>query len=1046
MPSTTAYAGVEQPSVASLTTAGGVFFRCYVYKNTARNTIESAIFTEQEHGQEVLVRTDTIRDVATASPGDDGDCPRVLAVGDLFVAHWLEGRSTSARDLFRSILDAGDIESGWSSQGSTPIGDHALYDAAPVEGSSPPEFVVAYQAAVATSVTVARYESPFAWVSTQWITTTVAGLAPNVLAVAADDNSVSIAYQTGQTLHMRRYNPSTGVNTANGEVFADFGLFIDDIEVCAVGLCITIDEEIAIVAEVCLAADDSGGATTNNYRSLVFKKMDPSNCTPASTAQHCPNLHLVSKPWARASGVAFTDSVYCLASFKSLTDGQEWDQSYGFVLDLDARSWTEEAAIGDVRPKPVSVLNTGALMDGRTTAASPNSNATGPGTIGKRMNHLSDVSGAPDYSMGPDATSVTVAAMFWESLVKQQDSDVAEDSLQPALASIRGVRFHHIDPWIRLDDDEPNLSGTENFRGVAAYSAGQSVAVPGGLIYGGGIMSAYDGRQLVELGFLWAPEIVSIGSGAGVVIDAGTYWYTAVYEWPDVTGRIHRSPPSRPFSVTHGADISAATVTVRCMNLSMKDQRTHYPHASPISIVLYRTALSADTSAPETAGEAPEAPGTSTSDLVFRRVFSGPAPGLEATPQSDPTVSRIVLTDAKANGVVRYTDLLPWQLSPATAQWVPSTPIPPPPASVVASWENRVWVADGDVIRYSDEHLEIGSQISATEFLSSNVFRHGRGEVIAMHPIHNALIIFTRDGIYSLTGLGNDGNGTGASLQLQVLAEGTSCTEPRSIVLGPPGIFFQSAKGYYLLAGNQSLDYDSAGASIEDLEREVGNVRAATLLEDRHEIRLVCNLEPFMGSAQPAVLIYNYEHGRWSTQPMVNLTTGLSPLNAMQAGTAWRGRQGQTCHVTLQQRGLAVERGNNDGVFSDIDHADASIPIPLDVQTEWIHLSGMAGLKIVPRFGVQTERVNAGAMSIDAWYDFVGDFDETTPDETFVFASPAPAYLLCKPMSRKFTSVMLRIYESGTVAATENVRLVSLTLEVGQKKGTRRVPATQIGT
>jgi hypothetical protein len=108
----------------------------------------------------------------------------------------------------------------------------------------------------------------------------------------------------------------------------------------------------------------------------------------------------------------------------------------------------------------------------------------------------------------------------------------------------------------------------------------------------------------------------------------------------------------------------------------------------------------------------------------------------------------------------------------------------------------------------------------------------------------NELIVFTRDGVYAIQGQGNDGLGQGANLQLSTLHEGTGCIEPRSIVLAPPGIFFQTEKGYYLLGRGKEADFANAGAAIDDDVREAGNIRAATMLANHHQIRLACNGRP----------------------------------------------------------------------------------------------------------------------------------------------------------------------------------------------------------
>jgi hypothetical protein len=76
---------------------------------------------------------------------------------------------------------------------------------------------------------------------------------------------------------------------------------------------------------------------------------------------------------------------------------------------------------------------------------------------------------------------------------------------------------------------------------------------------------------------------------------------------------------------------------------------------------------------------------------------------------------------------------------------------------------------------------------------------------------------------------------------MRTLHADIGCINPRSIVLTPGGIMFQSYKGLYMLNSGLALDFMGAGASVDEIIREAGNLQAATLLEDRHQVRFVAN-------------------------------------------------------------------------------------------------------------------------------------------------------------------------------------------------------------
>ena len=72
----------------------------------------------------------------------------------------------------------------------------------------------------------------------------------------------------------------------------------------------------------------------------------------------------------------------------------------------------------------------------------------------------------------------------------------------------------------------------------------------GNLNTSGGIVSAYDGQNVVEQNFFLYPENVELSStGIGGTLGNGSYQYCATYEWTDAQGQLHVSAPSVPLTV-----------------------------------------------------------------------------------------------------------------------------------------------------------------------------------------------------------------------------------------------------------------------------------------------------------------------------------------------------------------------------------------------------------------------------------------------------------------------------------------------------------------
>lgn len=1099
------YAAVDQPDVA-YTTYGGVAYRCYVYRNVGRGSIEASIFVEQEDGQEVLVDQSEIASLPDfGMPEVPGvDCPRILGSGQHFVVHYI---AASTDTITRAVFDLDDFASGWSTPTSIyAMGTERLYDCAMVGGST--DFVLVAKTGVASEYRLYRFESPYGLGDVVFNTTfTIANSdETRVLAVAADDTDdrIMVALEADD-LSSDRYlfvAPRVASNgTSAATPATPYSGLAADYEYAAVGICKVEDGEWCVVSEARPADLDGAGdvyydENTLDARHLLWAAIDEDAAVVAGYSE-VPGLHLISRPWTWRSGYAtlftYDYNVYAVVSYKNAGIASSWDQSYGFVLNLDRRNFSN-GTHGIV----ASAIMNGAI-DGRPSGESDGETPAGdPSHLGgntaitvsptralntnerqswKRINHLSHVSEPPLHTLGPDRKTVVVAAVFWQRLLVGDTINNAGDPvpiLTPGMASISGIRFYHEDPWIvDRDAKEPALPASQRYKGSHHRPIGFPVEISGALSFGGGVTQVFDGAQLCELGFFWAPEIVvayNEGDAPSPAITARSYYYTATYAWTDAKGQLHRSAPANPVQIdahtfigdnydtdNNGTDDTASVVNllVRNMTVSLKDADLFYSGASPINIEIWRsyyngTAVAVDAN--------PVGPDGAVATFLFRRVFTGRIAAIQniyETPTNNRDNWAQVIQDSQTDLDVSFAELLPFQLS-AGVGWA----VPPPnvhtPMSVIAQWQNRLWGVnpeDPRVIVYSEEILPLGTQYVLPEFNDTNTFRIDSlgEEVTAMQAMDNSLVIFTRSEIFALSGQGNSGGSPG-TLSSQVLSRSTGCIEPRSVVLGPPGIFFQSAKGYYLLGRGFELDYVSAGAAIENAIRAAGNIRAATLIEDRHQIRLALN-EADEGT--PRVAIYDYFHRLWSiaSLPQMAAVNGLGNARAhdVQSACSWRGLQGETLHVVLQQgSGLGVERGDDDTVFADVDWQSAAIPVAMDVTVEWIHLAGIAGYKKLRSIGIQLEKTQDVQCTVELYYDRNGDFDETAPDDTFTDLAAA-GYIRVRPSIRKCSAVLVRVYESGdglggAVPQTENLKITSLTLELGIRKGPRRVPDTRVAT
>lgn len=1066
------FAAHDQPDVACLTT-GGVEYRCYVWLNRASYRVDTACYRIQEDGSEVLVFALPVEDASADADTTNGyplDCPRILASGSRFVVHWLQSDTTDGGGVRDWQLQRGtfnmasiDVASGWVHEGvATNLHEpFALYDAQPVIGDAD-DFVVAW-CSDADEVTVARFTATnYLWSSTSWESVLTRELGGRILGVYAHgaDNSVIITYEAdneGSTTSVfsTALDATTGVDEPEVETFSTLGTYLQ------VAHCRVAGGRVAVFAE-CLRAVDDDNVNSNHIHNLYWRVINQDDATTFGDQHRVNNLYMNSRPWSYDDGSSATSdapNVYIVASYRSIYTTNEWDQSYIFALNMNYAQWANADTETELRPRAICNLVSTGVPDARSSGAHPETqDAWSPETYGagpvKRVNHVSNVVPAQLRAGGPDVKSRVAAVGVWARMTTV--SDYAEPpthtEFQPENLGVTGFVVQMEDPWTISRDSTDPTQPTANFKGVSSRSSGQTCGAGRALFLAGGSPCLYDGKQVVEVNFPWRPEIYQVATGETPDggLDGSLYQWYAVYTWRDATGQLHRSGPSRIVTLDSGGNV--AQLTIRHVNISLKDAEHFYPQSEGIAIELYRTpGLSA---VDPLTGEVTTVSG---SDPTFYRVQGstriiaadlGGNVRTQDTFLNDPTLSAQVYYDACPDERLICQALGPYQYGPDPAGGlVGPFPQTSPAVTCCASWLNRVFAADAldpSIIWYTDEIFpDFGSDYAQAPFFSGSLtFRIGEvGEIVAMHAMNNVLVALTATDIWGLTA--QDAGGGQLQINAELLHTGTGCIEPRSVVLGPKGVYFQSDKGYYLLNRGRELEYP--GADVEDDLRTAGNVRSAVHLPDRHQIRLTLN-GAFSTDAAPRVLIYDYLRGFWSRANMPTNSAGTPRLNEMVGGCAWRLGNGEYAHCALAQGALFVERASTDATPYADQNQGGSVSIPIDVQTAWINFAGVAGYQRLKEIGVQGEKPNASEYRVDLDYVIAGDYSNPSSETALFVTTTSPAYTRIRPSVQKCSAVRVRVYEQSSVAATENLRLVNLIFEVGLKKGPRRVSNGQVGT
>ena len=1007
------YTGHEQADNATMF-VGGITFVCTVWIDNRINSVVAECVRVQEHGQRVTLFRSVVREVTTTD--HEPDTPRILASGGYWVVHWLEGERTESPALHRATLNMGNYGTvnTWTYQGSVSVGDEWLYDHHVCDGDDDGDFVVAYTNS-SQRLQVLRHDvaAGYAWTDTHW-DNLVVQVPTEVLGVYADDddNDVVVVWQAnvGNFLSVYRLNADDGAGAIGpSQAFSTvIGGDFTQASITRYG-----SRDVAIVCEYQTTSIPLG------VPRVVYRRRSASDLSAIGNEHSGWHLRMLSKPWnyagARTDGTV--RNVLVVGGFKHITSDDEWGQSYAFVLSLDPSRWTNDAHT--VRPRIMVNINQG-IMDARVSGVTPAGAAPSGASVGRRANHLSSAAGAAN--VGPGLKSRSVALISFSRVLTVSASSIGEP-IAPMAATVSTYEIHQEDAWLYHRDGSDPAQPAANFRAAYPQTQMSNVVVSGMLVTTGGCPAVYDGRSIVELGYAWVPEIHAISATTPGFSDAGLYQYAVMWEWRDRAGRLHRSRPSTPKNVTLAADESAV-FDISTMTVSMRDNTDHYPEASTIAAVIFRTVAN----------------GT-----IFFRLHASQSDSpyrLQDTPINDPSDWRIQFTDdfGVPDSELVEQALMPFQFVSGVLQPLP--PYQPPPSGPSATWRNRVWLYSDRQLWYSNENAPEpgGSIVPPPEFHPTNTFRvDDLPQVTAMVGMDNALIVFAAHGVYALTGEGNNANGSGATLQMQKVASAEGCIEPRSVALSDRGVFYQSFKGYNLLTRTLEVDNLTAGHPVEQTLETAGNIRAATVMDDRYEIRLVINTAVAGGAA---VLVYNYRYRQWSRFPLPNVDSDTW-LSASAGGCSWPGALGSVQHVVLLQGGCYVERDPGDA-SEFVDEANAGgLAVRMDLETGWINTSGILGFRRLRHVLIQTQRVHAGPMAVDLYYDEDGSGEDTTTD-TVTYSSPAPPVLRRRTSRQKYP-VRIRVREPSSAPLTENVTITSFAIEVGIKKGLRRVPDTYLG-
>lgn len=498
----------------------------------------------------------------------------------------------------------------------------------------------------------------------------------------------------------------------------------------------------------------------------------------------------------------------------------------------------------------------------------------------------------------------------------------------------------------------------------------------------GGFIYMYDGKNLCEHNFFTQPSILtSTTATTGGSVAAGTYYYCYTYEWVDAYGQLHISAPSDPSTaLTTTGSTSVNTLTIPCLNLS---NRTSYKALTyPISIGVYRS-----------------------SDGI--NYYKNVNTGVNGSLYNSINNATVTFSDT-------YSDAQAYSGQPLLYTVGGEVPnLDPGAVNYLASYNQRLiaipseapssWWYSKEIVPPSPGNAGTPVQFS-NEFIS--VVDERAGGITGIQQMDEKLLFFKKNNIFALSGNGPASDGSGSDFNPpQVIATDTGCLDNQSIVLGPSGIMFKSAKGIYLIDRSLSVSY--IGAPVEAYNSYT--VLSADLIYDLNQFRF--------GLSNGQALVYNYLFDQWS------VFTNHSILQACIY---------QNKYTYCTSAALVYQENSA--------YTDDGTGYALKITTSWLSFADLQGFQRVYKILLLGEWKSNHQLQVKVAYDFVDTATQTTA--ITVFNTPPYEWRLFLAR-QKCTSIKFTIEDISGGTLNESYQISAIGFEVGIKQGLNKLAASR---
>jgi len=293
--------------------------------------------------------------------------------------------------------------------------------------------------------------------------------------------------------------------------------------------------------------------------------------------------------------------------------------------------------------------------------------------------------------------------------------------------------------------------------------------------------------------------------------------------------------------------------------------------------------------------------------------------------------------------------------------------------------------------------------------------------------LDDKLVIFKDTATFFQVGDGPLSTGQQSDYQdPQLISSDVGCQNPRSVVVTPLGIMFQSQKGIWLL--NRELGMQYIGAPVEQYNGLT--VSSAQVIDTNNEVRFTT----YTGE----LLVYNYFFNEWY----------VFTNYAAQDATNYLGTY---CHLTAN--GLVHQETTN--------YNDNNQIIQMVIETAWLKTRNIQGFQRIFHWILLGDQISPCITQIQVAYNYESVYNEqmyfnsltglgsstygdsiTYGSDTVFGGTNSTVYQVrSKPRQAKSEAIKFRITELDTLTPNGggSFSLVGLDLEVGVRTGTFRL-------